>query len=45
MLSVGGCALLDRQCMVFQIMCVCCDHSVHLDVPSIGFVCVCHLGV
>ena len=24
MLSVGGCALLDRQCMVFQIMCVLC---------------------
>ena len=50
-LSVGGGALLDIPCMVFQRMCVCCacDHSVPLDVPSIaiytvniiGFVCVC----
>ena len=33
-LSVGRCALLE---------CVCCacDPSVHLDVPSICFVCVC----
>ena len=51
--SVGGGALLDRPYMVFQRMCVlCCDPSVHLSVPSIGFVYVfvCrklspHLGV
>ena len=36
--SVGGGALLDKPCMVFQIM---CDPSVHLDVPSIGFVYMC----
>ena len=37
---MGGGALLDRQCMIFQIMCVLClcDPSVHLSVPSIGFV-------
>ena len=40
LLSVGGGALLDRPCIVFQRMCVCCacDSSVHLDVPSIDFV-------
>ena len=38
--SVGGGALLDRPCMVFHRMCVCCacDPSVHLSVHSIGFV-------
>ena len=37
--SVGGGALLDRPCMVFQRMCVLylCS-SVRLSVPSIGFV-------
>ena len=40
--SVFGGALLDRPCMVFQIVCVCCacDPSVRLDTPSICFVCV-----
>ena len=39
-LSVGGCALLHRRCMIFQeCMCCVCDPSVH----SIGivYVCVC----
>ena len=37
--SVGGGALLDRPCMVFQLCACCaCDPSVHLSVPSIGFV-------
>ena len=37
--SVGGSALLDRPCMVFQRMFVLClDPSAHLNVPSIGFV-------
>ena len=37
--SVDGGSLFDIPCMVFQIMCVCaCDPSVHLSVPSIGFV-------
>ena len=38
--NVGGGALLDRPCMVFQRMCVCCacDLCVHLSVPSICFV-------
>ena len=35
---VGGGALLDRPFMLFQIMCVFSDLSVHLSVPSIGFV-------
>ena len=37
--SVGGGALLDRPCMVSK-ECVCCAcyPSVHLSVPSIGFV-------
>ena len=36
---MGGGALLDRPCMVFQGMGVfACDPSVRLDVPSIGFV-------
>ena len=51
--SVGGCAVLDRPCMVFQRMCVfACDPNVHLSVLSIDFVYafVCrkltpHLGV
>ena len=40
--SVCGGALLDRPCMVFQKKCSCCvdvcDPSVHLSVPSMGFV-------
>ena len=37
--SVGGGALLDRSCMVFQRICVCaCNPSAHLSVPSMGFV-------
>ena len=32
--SVGGGALLDRPCMVYQIMCCACDPSVYL---SVGF--------
>ena len=52
--NVCGGALLDRQCMVFQRVCVCCacDPNEHLSAPSICFVCVfvCwklspHLGV
>ena len=52
--SVCGGALLDRPCMVFQRVCVCCacDPSERLSAPSICFVCVfvCqklspHLGV
>ena len=43
-LSVGGDALLDRPYMVFQteecVWCA-CDPSVHIDVPSIGFIYVC----
>ena len=37
MLNVGGRALLDRPCMVFQRVCVycACDPSVNLDAPSI----------
>ena len=38
----GGGALLDRPCMVFQKCAYCpCDPSVHLSVPSIGFVYIC----
>ena len=52
-LRVGGGALLDRPCIVFQKIVWCaCDPSVRLDVPSIYFVYVwvCrklspHLGV
>ena len=37
--SVGGSALLDIPCMFFQrSACCACDPSVHLRVPSIGFV-------
>ena len=36
--SIYLCALLDRPCMVFQSVCCGCDPSVHLIVPSIGFV-------
>ena len=52
--SVAGGALLNRPCMVFQRMCVCCtcDPSERLGAPSICFVCVFvsrklspHLGV
>ena len=52
--SVCGGALLDRPCLVFQRMCVCCacDPSERLGAPSICFVCVfvcrklsSHLGV
>ena len=51
---VCGDALLDRPCMVFQRVCVCCacDPNERLSAPSICFVCVfvCrklspHLGV
>ena len=47
---LSGGALLDRLCMDKECVCCACDPSVHLDVPSIGFVCVCwkqspHLGV
>ena len=43
--SVGGGALLDRPCMVFQeCACCACDPSVHLSVPSIGFVYVLYVG-
>ena len=40
--SVCGGALLDRPCMVFQRVCVCCacDPNEHLSAPSICFVCV-----
>ena len=43
---VGGGALLDRLCMVFQPMCVCCacDPSVHLDVLSIAFIMSVYVG-
>ena len=38
---MGGGALLDIPCMVFQRMCVfCLRSSVHLRVPSICSVCV-----
>ena len=38
-LSVGGGALLNRPCMIFQRLGGCsCDPSVHEDVLSIGFV-------
>ena len=42
LLCVVGGALLDRPCMVFHRMCVCCacGPSEHLDTPSIRFVCV-----
>ena len=37
--NVGGGALLDRQCMVFQkCACYACDPSLHLSAPSIGIV-------
>ena len=37
--SLGGGALLDRPCMVFQeCACCACHPNVHLSVPSIGFV-------
>ena len=54
LLCVVGGALLDRPCMVFHLMCVCCAYgpSECLDAPSICFVCVfvcrmlsSHLGV
>ena len=38
-LSVCGGAQLERPCMVFRrSACCACDPSVHLRVPSIGFV-------
>ena len=52
--SACGGALLDRLCMIFQRVCVCCacDLNERLSAPSICFVCVfvCrklspHLGV
>ena len=42
--SVCGCALLDRPCMVFQSVCVCCacDPNGCLSAPSICFaLCFC----
>ena len=44
--SVCGGALLDRPCMVFQRVCVCCacDPNERLSAPSIGFVCVLYVG-
>ena len=36
--SLGGGALLDRPSMVFQRMCCACDPSMHLSIPSMGFV-------
>ena len=43
---------IDRVWSSKECVCCACDSSVHLDVPSIGFVCVCicrklspHLGV
>ena len=40
--SVCGGALLDRPCMVFKGVCVCCacDPNERLSAPSICFVCV-----
>ena len=42
LLCVVGGALLDRPCMVFHRMCVCCacGHSERLDAHSICFLCV-----
>ena len=42
LLCVVGGALLDKPCMVFHRMCVCCacGPSERLDAPSICFVCV-----
>ena len=45
--SMGGGAMLDRPCMVFTTNeCACCarDPSVHLSIPSIGFVYVLYVG-
>ena len=43
---------IDRVWSSKELVCCACDPSVHLDVPSIGFVCSCacqklssHLGV
>ena len=42
---MGGGALLDRPCIVFQeCACCICDPSVHLSIPSIGFVYVLYVG-
>ena len=42
LLSVGERCSVDRPCMVYkECVCCACDPSVHLDVPSIGFVYVC----
>ena len=44
--------LIDREWSSKEFVGCACDSSVHLDVPSIGFICVCvcrklspHLGV
>ena len=42
--------LIDRVWSSKECVCCACDPSVHLDVPSIGFPCLCqklspHLGV
>ena len=44
--SVCGGALLNRPCMVFQRVCVCCacDPNERLSAPSICFVCVLYVG-
>ena len=44
--SVGGGALLDRQCVVFHRMCirVVSVPSVHISVPSIGLDYVLYVG-
>ena len=44
--SVCGGALLDRPCMVFHRVCVCCacDPIEPLSAPSICFVCVLYVG-
>ena len=45
-LIVGGGSLLDKPCMVFRRMCVCCacDLSMHVDVPSKGIFVFVHVG-
>ena len=37
---VGGALLVDRVWFSKECVCCACDHSVRLDAPSIGFVCV-----
>ena len=42
--SVGGGALLDRVWPSRECTCRACDPSVHLSVPSIGFVYIMYVG-